>query len=72
LQENLLGDLLRAAGHLEQTGDPIDLERYLPSGAWREPVAAAVRLTDRARVQAAAREAASLAAGLLVPEETRR
>jgi hypothetical protein len=71
-QENLLGDLLRAAGHLELVGDPIDLERYLPSGAGREPVAAAVRLTDRARVQAAAREAASLAAGLLVPEETRR
>jgi hypothetical protein len=71
-QENLLGDLLRAAGHLEHAGDPINLERYLPSGVWREPVAVAVGLKDRERVQAAAREAASLAAGLLCPEETRR
>jgi DNA repair exonuclease SbcCD nuclease subunit len=71
-QENLLGDLLRAAGHLEHAGDPINLERYLPSGVWREPVAVAVGLKDRERVQAAAREAAGLAAGLLCPEETRR
>ena len=71
-QENLLGDLLRAAGHLEHAGEPIELERYLPSGVWREPVAAAVRLTDRQRVQTAVREAASLAAGLLCPEEAHR
>jgi exonuclease SbcD len=71
-QENLLGDLLRAAGHLEHAGEPIDLDRYLPNGAWREPVGAVVRLKDRALAPAAVREAASLAAGLLYPEEARR
>ncbi|MEX2139417.1 MAG: DNA repair exonuclease [Pirellulales bacterium] len=71
-QENLLGDLLRAAGHLEHAGEPIDLDRYLPKGEWREPVAAVVRLKDRKLAPAAVREAASLAAGLLYPEEARR
>ena len=71
-QENLLGDLLRAAGHLEHAGEPIDLDRYLPSGEWREPVAAVVRLKDRAAAPAAIQAAASLAAGLLCPEEACR
>jgi hypothetical protein len=71
-QENLLGDLLRAAGHLEHAGESIDLDRYLPIGEWREPVGAVVRLGNPAMAPAALREAASLAAGLLYHGEASR
>jgi hypothetical protein len=71
-QENLLGDLLRAAGYLAQTGHSIDLDRYLPREQWREPVAAMLRYREPAVVQNSLREAATLAAGLLYPEEAHR
>ncbi len=71
-QDNLLGDLLRAAGHLEQLGQAVDLDRYLPRGQWREPVAAVVQHRDPELAQISLREAANLAAGLLYPEEAHR
>jgi hypothetical protein len=68
-KESLLGDVLRAARRLQHSGDPIELDSYLPGGERRAPLHDVVQLTGKAQTHAALHEAASLAVGLLAPEE---
>jgi hypothetical protein len=66
-KESLLGDVLRAARHLQNSGEPVDLNSYLPDGERRGTFRDIVQAGGRA--QAALCEATSLAAGLLAGEE---
>jgi 3',5'-cyclic AMP phosphodiesterase CpdA len=68
-KESLLGDVLRAARRLQHSDEAIDLDRYLPAGESRGPLRSIVQPAKRAQLQAALHEAASLAVGLLAPEE---
>jgi hypothetical protein len=68
-KESLLGDVLRAARHLQNSGEPVDLNSYLPDGESRGAFRDIVQAGGRPRAQAALCEATSLAAGLLAGEE---
>jgi hypothetical protein len=71
-QESLLGDVLRAARGLRQSGDPIEFDGFLPAGDGRATLRDIVRFAGKAHAQAAMDDAANLAVGLLAPEEAQR
>jgi exonuclease SbcD len=68
-KESLLGDVLRVARHLQQSGEPLELDSYLPDGERRGAFRDIVQAGGRAQEQAALHEAANLAVGLLAGEE---
>jgi hypothetical protein len=68
-KESLLGDVLRAARRLQRSDEAIELGSYLPAGERRGPLRSIVYSDNRAQLQAALHEAASLVVGLLAPEE---
>ena len=68
-KESLLGDVLRAARQLQHSGEPIELDSYLPGGERRGAFRDIVQAGETVQMQQALHEAANLAVGLLAPEE---
>jgi hypothetical protein len=68
-KESLLGDVLRAARLLEHSGEPIELDRYLPDDERRGAFRDIVQAGGGPRARHSLHEAANLAVGLLAPEE---